>query len=572
MEPGAPTLRRRADGGYALTHLPSAHPAAAFLTSRIGLPAADGPTRVPAHATGAVFAAVRQGLIADPDGLVRSTFWFDTSDGTWRGFGDVPADRLTARLCAEPTPVDVPGFAGVLHPHQRTTLSRAARLDGFGCFDEMGLGKTVTGVAWVAQRLPATGRAVVLAPSSVLDQWAEAFARHLPGAPAILLRGTPARRAALWDALPAGGAAIVGYDTALADAGAALGACAGAAVVFDEAHRVRNPTARRSRLAYDAAEAARFRLALTATPVDNGAGELFALFSRLIEPGLWGTPAAFHARHGDCKDLWGVLAMRAAPFYTRHTLDDVAGTPAHRRVTVTVEPDPDLAAAHKELARTARTVLREHFSARVSDDSVSATATQMLRAAAVSPRLLHRSDAPAARLLARLLPDVVGPKVAMAVRICADLRRRGQQSVVFCAATTLHPDLVDAFEAAGLRAVRYDGGLTADGRAAAVSAFTSGHADILVASDAAAEGLNLGAHCRHSVSLDLPYTPGRVAQRGGRVWRMDTAVTSAVHVDLMCAGTLEAGLAAMLVRKRELLAAVLPPTAPAPASAPALAA
>jgi superfamily II DNA or RNA helicase len=64
------------------------------------------------------------------------------------------------------------------------------------------------------------------------------------------------------------------------------------------------------------------------------------------------------------------------------------------------------------------------------------------------------------------------------------------------------------------------GGQGTEDRRQALSAFASGRARILLATDAASEGLNLHARCRRVVLLELPWTPARVEQRVGRVDRL----------------------------------------------------
>ena len=62
------------------------------------------------------------------------------------------------------------------------------------------------------------------------------------------------------------------------------------------------------------------------------------------------------------------------------------------------------------------------------------------------------------------------------------------------------------------------GGLTREQRRSALSAFPS--AGVLLATDAAGEGLNLHEHCRTVINLELPWNPMRLEQRIGRVDRI----------------------------------------------------
>jgi superfamily II DNA/RNA helicase len=57
-------------------------------------------------------------------------------------------------------------------------------------------------------------------------------------------------------------------------------------------------------------------------------------------------------------------------------------------------------------------------------------------------------------------------------------------------------------------------------RAAAISRFNGGGARVLLATDAAAEGLNLQQRCRLVINLELPWNPMRLEQRIGRVDRI----------------------------------------------------
>ena len=72
------------------------------------------------------------------------------------------------------------------------------------------------------------------------------------------------------------------------------------------------------------------------------------------------------------------------------------------------------------------------------------------------------------------------------------------------------------------------GGLGAAARELVLSQFASGDARTLVATDVAAEGLNLQHACRLVVHMELPWSPARLEQRNGRVDRLGQ--TRRVHV------------------------------------------
>jgi superfamily II DNA or RNA helicase len=72
----------------------------------------------------------------------------------------------------------------------------------------------------------------------------------------------------------------------------------------------------------------------------------------------------------------------------------------------------------------------------------------------------------------------------------------------------------------GFAPLQLHGGLTSRERIEVLRRFTSGDASVLLATDAASEGLNLHHRCRLVVNLELPWTPLRLEQRIGRVDRI----------------------------------------------------
>jgi superfamily II DNA or RNA helicase len=135
-------------------------------------------------------------------------------------------------------------------------------------------------------------------------------------------------------------------------------------------------------------------------------------------------------------------------------------------------------------------------------------------------------------------------KVRALIRL---LRRACEPAVVF----TEYRDTLAMLDEA-LRPLRrvalLHGGLSAVERRAAVHAFNTGMADLLLATDAGSEGLNLQSRCRLVVNLELPWNPIRLEQRIGRVDRLgQSRPVHAIH--LFANGTAEATVLANLHRR-----------------------
>ena len=97
------------------------------------------------------------------------------------------------------------------------------------------------------------------------------------------------------------------------------------------------------------------------------------------------------------------------------------------------------------------------------------------------------------------------------------LRRARQSAVVF---TEYRDTLLHVSRAIGLPAIVLHGGLTSRERASALAAFSTARQAVLLATDAAGEGLNLHHNCRLVINLELPWNPMRLEQRIGRVDRI----------------------------------------------------
>jgi len=105
------------------------------------------------------------------------------------------------------------------------------------------------------------------------------------------------------------------------------------------------------------------------------------------------------------------------------------------------------------------------------------------------------------------------------------------------------------------------GGLTSRERTDVIAQFNGGQTRLLLATDAASEGLNLHRRCRFVVNLEVPWTPVRLEQRAGRVDRIGQA--RRVHVlNLAAAGTHDEVTKEQLWARGERIAAAF--TAPPP--------
>ena len=214
-----------------------------------------------------------------------------------------------------------PGKAlnGTLRPYQLAGvqwLHLLARLQLGACLaDDMGLGKTIQVLSLLLvlkTELPERKPSLLVAPASLLANWAAEIARFTPSIKATILHPSamPAER------LKQGQSEIAGADLVITSYGFLarlpwLAAMPWRLAVIDEAQAIKNPGAKQTqavkRLRADA------RIALTGTPIENRLGDLWSIFD-FLNPGLLGSAKQFsrfvkqladrpHNPYGPLRDL-----------------------------------------------------------------------------------------------------------------------------------------------------------------------------------------------------------------------------------------------------------------------------
>jgi len=408
--------------------------------------------------------------------------------------------------------------------------------------DEAGMGKTVAAAVAVAECLDASAdrRCLVLAPAHLLEQWDHELRERL-GIQAATIDAAALER--LQQEIPAGVTpwSLPGCLLASTDflkqphIARSLETAIWDLLVIDEAHMACGASERRA-AADMAARRARQVLLLTATPSDGGSERLRALLSIGAGPGA------------------------APPIWLRHVAAGRART--ERRLLVT--PAPAVRALHDALAAYARWIA----AAPRGDAAVALLCSVLVKRALSSTHALHLSLvrrrallglAPAAMQASLFETDEDAGVLGAATGLPVDRERRRLDALIDMAAAGSRQDrrlraltrlvrrardpvvIFTCFrDTAGLlaaslaphAAVRLlHGALPQATAGAALRAFTSGDAGVLVATDVAAQGLNLHQRCRWVIHYDLPWRPSTIAQRTGRVDRLGQ--TRRVHATFL---------------------------------------
>ncbi|MEP7310011.1 MAG: DEAD/DEAH box helicase [Acidobacteriota bacterium] len=407
--------------------------------------------------------------------------------------------------------------------------------------DDVGMGKTIQ-AGLIIKELQARGQAdriLILTPSGLRDQWRLELAdRFAIAADVVDFREIRRRCLAVpvglnpWVATPI---AIASIDyVKRPEVLQSVRACWWDVVVLDEAHGA-GPDSDRLVSASALAGRAAYVLLLTATPHN-------------------GDPRAFAA-------LCGIGALDDTLLVFRRTRAAVSLGAGRRVRRLQVRPSAAESRMHALLADFTRAVRSEHgwsdawlalsvlhkrafSSARSLEltvrrrlDTLGPEAAGDLRqialpltdhggefdAADESPdclAFLGLADSGRERRLLRALGDAAQRASAGETKLLVLrrlLRRIAEPVVIF---TEFRDTLLHLRSALRQPVLMLHGGLTRDERRAALDDFSNGRCRILLATDAAGEGLNLHHRCRCVVNLELPWSPTRLEQRIGRVDRI----------------------------------------------------
>lgn len=307
--------------------------------------------------------------------------------------------RRLAQAGGIPEIAPPPWFTAELRPYQARGLAWLQLLAEAGLggilADDMGLGKTVQTLAHLAVEKEA-GRldrpALIVAPTSLIGNWAHEAARFAPGLSVLVLHGLDRRSD--FHRIAAADLVVTTYPLIARDQ-AILAARDWHVLVLDEAQALKNPDATTTKIV--ARLSARQRLCLSGTPLENHLGELWSLFS-IVNPGFLGDRKSFSRVYRTPIEKKGdgerarLLARRVRPFMLRRTKAEVAPElPAKTEMTEPVE----LGTAQRAVYETIRLAMHDKVRAVIATRGfgqsriVILDALLKLRQAACDPRLLE---------------------------------------------------------------------------------------------------------------------------------------------------------------------------------------
>ncbi len=396
--------------------------------------------------------------------------------------------------------------------------------------DDMGLGKTLQALCALQ------GRTLVVAPTSVLHNWASESRRFRPALSICVYHGP--RRVLEQADLTLTSYALLRLDIKK------LTTIEWNTVILDEAQAIKNPTSQVAQAAFKLK--ADFRMTLTGTPVENRLEELWSQF-HFLNPGLLSGRRDFQERYARpiASGEPGVAArlrQRIRPFVLRRLKAEVAPelpprTDVTLRCTLTTE--------ERRAYDTVRVAAQEKLVRQLGGNDVMAALEALLRLRQAS---CHSG----------LLPNHTAPtssKVELLLETLEEVIAEGHKALVFSQWTSMLDLIEPHMKQRGIGFVRLDGS-TRD-RQSVVQSFQAddGPPVFLISLKAGGTGLNLTA-ADHVFLVDPWWNPAVEDQAADRAHRIGQDKPVIVY-RLVAEGTVEERILLLQDRKRALAEAAI---------------
>ena len=439
--------------------------------------------------------------------------------------------------------------------------------------DDMGLGKTVQALALLAHAIEKHRAAapvepfapfLVVAPTSVISNWAAEAKRFLPGAKVVTITETTAGKTPLAERIAGAHLVLTSYTLLRMDEDAYVSYAAGlgseegpgtpgwGALLLDEAQFVKNTGTRAWSIAR--AMPARTKIAMTGTPLENNLMELWALLA-IVADGLFPSARAFrdlYARPAESGEdpahaaaTTARLRRRIRPLMLRRTKELVAAElPAKNDVRVNLL----LAPGHRRIYDTHLQRERQKVLGLLEDmDKNRFTIFQSLT-------LLRRLALDAALIDPEAYAGVSSVKRDYLVQQLPDLLEKGHRVLVFSQFTGYLKSISARLAKEGIGHLYLDG--STRNRAEVIEAFTSGQEPVfLISLKAGGFGLNL-TEADHVFIMDPWWNPAAEQQAVDRIHRIGQ--DKEVHVyRLVAEGTIEEKVMQLKESKAALFDAVV---------------
>ena len=435
------------------------------------------------------------------------------------------------------------------------------RLGLGGCLaDDMGLGKTVQVIALMLlekRTRPAkeeTPPHLLVVPASLLGNWKAELERFAPSLRVLIAHPSAMPRKDLEDGLVGELPDVIVTTYGTLPRVGWLRSTPWNLLVLDEAQAIKNPDTRQTRTVKSLV--ARARLALTGTPVENRAEDLWSLFD-FLQPGLLGTARTFgglakRAVEGGAT-AWGPVRALVRPWLLRRLKTDrsvVNDLPDKTELTAFCALTP----AQVKLYSAVVAELRQ----RLEDPDLDPQAQRRGIVLAALMRFKQVCNHPSQLTGDGIWSPTDSGKFVRLREIAEVIAERGEKVLVFTQFQEMTGPLALHLETVfGTPGMVLHGATPVAKRAKLVKTFQEDPTVpfFVLSLKAGGTGLNLTA-AQHVVHFDRWWNPAVEDQATDRAYRIGQKRNVLVH-RFVCRGTLEERIDTMLTSKRAVADSLL---------------
>lgn len=479
------------------------------------------------------------------------------------GITDVKKNRAYQRLIRdirEPgeLEMEVPELLKkTLRDYQRVGFQWLKTLSYYGMggilADDMGLGKTlqVLALLYSERTEPKQAPSLVVAPTSLIYNWEAEVQKFVPDLRTLVIAGNKEERLEKMKTIPEADLVITSYPLIRRDQGE-YDAHTFRYCFIDEAQHIKNPVSQGAKAVKSIL--AKYRFALTGTPMENSLTELWSIFD-FVMPGYLFTHAKFMQRYerpivkDRDEDAAAELARQIQPFILRRLKTDVL-----KELPEKIE-NKVIAELTEEQKKVYLAYLSRVRSEITDELNQSGFQRSQIKIIAALTRLRQICCHPG-----MFLEEYTGDsgKLQLLEEIITEALDGGHRVLLFSQFTTMLAIIRRRLESMQVNAFYLDGNTETLERGRLVKEFNAGQGYVfLISLKAGGTGLNLtGADT--VIHYDPWWNPAVEDQASDRAYRIGQK--KVVHVmRLIAKGTIEEKIEQLKEKKRNLTDAVIHP-------------
>lgn len=431
---------------------------------------------------------------------------------------------------------DLP-ISATLRGYQQRGVQWLSVLDyyGFGGIlaDDMGLGKTLQTIAFLSRQLRDGQRVLILAPSSLVYNWQEEFAKFLPEVAVSVVQGTKAQREAIIRQQDA--VLLTSYHSFRQDL-LTYQDCHFDYLILDEAQVLKNSQTKIAQALRGFPVSRCF--ALSGTPIENRLLEIWSIF-QIVLPGLFTSKTQFNQLSAQA------VARIIRPFFLRRRKEEV----------LPELPDMTEITYHNDMSDGQKTIYLaqlERMQQRVLQTSQVEFARDKIEILSGITRLRQICNTP------QLFMPYEGNsgKLDGLRDLLVQLKDNGHRVLIFSQFKGMLTLIEEQLQELGMSSYQLTGSTPPKERQEMTTAFNKGSRDVFLMSlKAGGVGLNLtGADT--VILVDLWWNPAVELQAIGRAHRLGQDKPVQVF-RLITKGSIEEKILALQDNKRHLIKDVL---------------